>query len=271
MFIDTTQIIQLEEAKAQFSYQKQMLANVSHEFRTPLNAMNMSLVLLEDSISPENMRFHQIASSSCDILKALVEDILDHSKIEAGTFEIEDVDFEFEKLFSEVNSIFILQTTNRGIQLNFDIDKSLENMIFRSDKQRLKQILLNLISNALKFTDSGSISINLELDIDQKEREVHLDQPISDFEGITEEFSEDIHIGHLDLLVRRHTHTPHANNTDIFYIKDKNNFDKSSFVSSVSLKLTVTDTGIGIPIQDQGSLFKLFGKTSSNHDRNKTG
>jgi len=64
MFIDTTQITMLEETKAQYNYQRQMLANVSHEFRTPLNAMNMSLVLLKNSIEPDNLKFHQIATSS---------------------------------------------------------------------------------------------------------------------------------------------------------------------------------------------------------------
>ena len=64
MFIDTTQVRMLEESKAQFNYQRQRLANVSHEFRTPLNAMNMSLSLMKDSIHPENAKFHQIASSS---------------------------------------------------------------------------------------------------------------------------------------------------------------------------------------------------------------
>jgi len=64
MFIDTTQIKMLEEAKAQSNYQRTMLANVSHEFRTPLNAMNMSLELLKSSIDPQYMKFHQIASSS---------------------------------------------------------------------------------------------------------------------------------------------------------------------------------------------------------------
>jgi len=93
----------------------------------------------------------------------LVEDILDHSKIEAGVFEIEEVDFKFQDLFSEVYQIFELQTNNKGLKLEFKIDKLLETSTFRTDKQRLKQILLNLISNAFKFTDQGSISINLEL------------------------------------------------------------------------------------------------------------
>ena len=68
IFIDTTQICQLEEAKAQNKYQKQMLANVSHEFRTPLNAMKMSLTLMKDTINKQNEKFLKIALSSTTIL-----------------------------------------------------------------------------------------------------------------------------------------------------------------------------------------------------------
>ena len=179
MFFDTTQITQLEETKAQFSYQRQMLANVSHEFRTPLNAMNMSLALLKDFIDPQKMKFHQIASSSWDILKGLVEGILDHSKIETGVFEVEEVKFRFEDLFQEVKSIFELQSVRKGIELKFDIAQELENINYQTDKQRLKQILLNLWSNALKFTDEGSIKVKLELSEAGEQMKEDLDEEIA--------------------------------------------------------------------------------------------
>ena len=161
MFIDTTQISQLEEAKAQNHYQRQMLANVSHEFRTPLNAMNMSLELMKFEIEQKNKKLLKIATSSCNILSHLVEDIVDHAKIEAGIFEIQDSIFSFNQLLSEVSDIFCLQAQSKNIKLNFQISPCMDKMIIKSDKQRLKQILLNLISNALKFTDSGSITIKV--------------------------------------------------------------------------------------------------------------
>ena len=170
MFIDTTQITLLEEEKAQSNYQRQMLANVSHEFRTPLNSMSMSLYLMKDSVSKKMAKFHRIASSSCDILKGLVEDILDLSKIESGVFEIEKTVFSFMDLFAEVKEIFELQANGKGLNLEFNIEKPLRNIKVLSDQQRLKQILLNLISNSLKFTDRGSIKINLRL---QKQEKIH--------------------------------------------------------------------------------------------------
>lgn len=161
LFIDTTQITQLEEIKAQNRYQRQMLANVSHEFRTPLNAMMMSLQLLKATISPKDEKFLKIAHSSCNILSALVEDILDHAKIESGVFEIQETEFAVEELIEEVQAIFELQAQRKGITLNFSVNNKLKFIYIKSDKQRLKQILLNLISNAFKFTDSGYIKVDI--------------------------------------------------------------------------------------------------------------
>lgn len=163
MFIDTTQISQLEEAKAQNKYQRQMLANVSHEFRTPLNAMVMSLALLKDSMTGQNLKLYRIATSSCSILAALVEDILDHAKIESGMFEIQDVTFRLNDLLHEVHEIFELQAASKKIYLEVKTDEFLNDLNIKSDKQRLKQVLLNLISNALKFTDKGYIKITAKI------------------------------------------------------------------------------------------------------------
>lgn len=162
MFIDTTQISQLEEMRAQNKYQKQMLANVSHEFRTPLNAIMMSLILLKDQVSPGN-KFLRIANSSCSILANLVEDILDHAKIESGVFEIQESVFLLHDLFDEVYEIFELQATQKKIKLSFELISDLKDASIKSDKQRLKQIMLNLLSNALKFTDKGFIKVEAKV------------------------------------------------------------------------------------------------------------
>mmetsp|Transcript_8889 Transcript_8889/g.7871 ORF Transcript_8889/g.7871 Transcript_8889/m.7871 type:complete len:372 (-) Transcript_8889:149-1264(-) len=273
IFIDMTQITQLEEAKAQSNYQKQMLANVSHEFRTPINAMIMSLYLLKDCVSLEGKKFHQICLSSSEILRSLVEDILDHAKIESGVFEVEEGIFRFRELFQDVKDIFYLQAQSKKLEIIFEMDDELQYKSVKTDKQRIKQVLLNLISNAMKFTDTGSIKIHLQTNRAGKIRSKSMFNPLVqngpvkeecdvDDEGI--ELSEDLN----SPSTFKHT----------LYPKKRKDLEGEVYMDSpreldreFQLKLTVTDTGIGIPPEDQSSLFKLFGKTSSNHNRNKTG
>ncbi|CAI2382460.1 unnamed protein product [Moneuplotes crassus] len=289
---DTTQITQLEEQKAQNKYQRQMLANVSHEFRTPLNAMTLSLTLLRGLIRGHPAKFLRIASSSCDILRSLVEDILDHAKIESGVFEIHEQVFKFNTLMDEVRDIFELQTLNKGIDLTFYIAPEVDNLFMKTDKQRIKQVLLNLISNSLKFTDRGAIQISLiklepsdERPIGREERKeeskdcqrlilqhgpARLDSHLSE-ESVNQEYSCRPHLPR----VSKYSTYP-DNRAGLLNGRSSSNSDREEKplfepYRKLKLKLTVSDTGIGIPKSDQSSLFKLFGKTSSNHNRNKTG
>ncbi|CAI2386310.1 unnamed protein product [Moneuplotes crassus] len=283
MFIDTTQITQLEEAKAQSNYQRQMLSNVSHEFRTPLNAMSLSLYLMKDHLTEDWAKYHKIASSSCDILKGLVEDILDFSKIEAGVFEVQESTFTFQQLFDEVNSIFEMQTRMKRIDLSFKMEDVFDELEIKSDKGRLKQILLNLLSNALKFTDRGYIEVELKM---QEARKTTQDE-IKDCD-ITELFSsgliEEMPVCNLLLVTDNYTSVPNPSKFNTEYDADENqnvemlqdqnheeDFIPSEFTKELKVELSVTDTGIGIPERDLPSLFKVFGKTRSNHNRNQTG
>ncbi|CAI2386078.1 unnamed protein product [Moneuplotes crassus] len=284
MFIDTTQITQLEEAKAQSNYQKQMLSNVSHEFRTPLNAMSLSLYLMKPHINEELAKYHQIATSSCDILKGLVEDILDFSKIEAGVFEIQESEFSFKELFDEVNSIFEMQTRMKGVHLNFNMEDVFQELKVKADKDRLKQIMLNLLSNSLKFTDNGSISVDLQIQ-QSKVFQMEATDWNEEIKMCSPETFEEMPV--CNLLLMNNNYKFASNPSKFYGMAQDDSFqsdetervisqelDKSKtsdFAKELKVELSVTDTGIGIPEKDLSSLFKLFGKTSSNHNRNKTG
>ncbi|CAI2386253.1 unnamed protein product [Moneuplotes crassus] len=284
MFIDTTQISHLEEAKAQSNYQRQMLSNVSHEFRTPLNAMSLSLHLMKAYINEAWAKYHQIASSSCDILKGLVEDILDFSKIEAGVFEIQEIKFTFKQLFDEVNSIFEMQTRMKRIDLKFSMQDAFINLEIKSDKNRLKQILLNLVSNSLKFTDRGFINIDLKIHEVRKPSPQAIEE--NDIDQIFgSELNEEAPVCHLLLVTDKYNFSPNSSilgaqldknisvhqGSGMIQPKQADEPMMSSLTKELKIELTVTDTGIGIPKKDMPSLFTLFGKTSSNHNRNKTG
>jgi signal transduction histidine kinase len=272
MFIDTTKISQLEEAKAQNRYQRQMLANVSHEFRTPLNAMMMSLCLLKDSINPWNQKFLKIANSSWNILAALVEDILDHAKIDIGVFEIHETEFKMADLFEEVHNIFELQAQSKKIDLSFSICDKLKSVQVRTDKQRLKQILLNLISNSMKFTDKGFIKVTVQEETDIIELQNGM---IDEDEAISFSINDERRPLDETMNVCNYVFEPHSQELILKsqLIRPENPVEdrKQNFTKQMVVSLIVQDSGIGIPLKDQSSLFKLFGKLSSNHNRNKTG
>ncbi|CAI2386390.1 unnamed protein product [Moneuplotes crassus] len=282
MFIDTTQITQLEEAKAQSNYQRQMLSNVSHEFRTPLNAMSLSLHLMKAHITEDLAKFHKIASASCDILGGLVEDILDFSKIEAGVFEVHETVFTFGQLFDEAKSIFEMQTQMKGISLNLEMQNIFQKLKVKTDKGRLKQILLNLLSNSLKFTDRGSINVELKI---QETKELTQEEIIDfDFEKtISSKFIDEMAVCNLLLVTDNYMSAtnPSKFNPDLNVSEPVNSESEldleeqetvtSEFTKELKVELIISDSGIGIPECDLPSLFKVFGKTRSNHNRNQTG
>jgi two-component system sensor histidine kinase/response regulator len=108
-------------------------------------------------------KFVKIGSTSSILLMALIEDILDLSKLEAGTFSINKSSFNLVELMNEVYDIFDIQCKQKNLKLLLDIDERLVNMETCSDRGRIKQILLNLMSNSFKFTFSGSISLGVKL------------------------------------------------------------------------------------------------------------
>jgi len=178
VFIDITDIQKLEEANNNIRCQKIMFASVSHEFRTPLNAIMHSYSFIDDQLQSikkgdfksENEqdktfarinKFLKMGKNSSILLLSLVEDILSLSKMEAGTFNTSMTQFSIEELVSEVSDVFEMQCHHKNIRLVIDIDDSLTGMRAISDHGRIKQILLNLLSNALKFTFKGSISVTV--------------------------------------------------------------------------------------------------------------
>ncbi len=146
-------------AKAKTSF----LANMSHEVRTPMNG----IVGLIDLIKLEGVNKRQeawIASMgrSADALLTIIDDILDFTRIEAGQLEIRPSPFELEPCITGIRDLFTDQIKRRGIDVNVDIDANVPNFIV-ADQGRIRQILLNLVGNAFKFTEAGSISITVSL------------------------------------------------------------------------------------------------------------
>jgi PAS domain S-box-containing protein len=136
------------------------LSNISHELRTPLTGIiGYSQLLRRDGALPEKLRKKvDIITQSGKHLHELINDVLEVSRIEAGHLQLESSFFDLHLLLREIEEMFRLQTEEKGLQLTFEKDETLPTYI-TADQGKLRQVLINLLGNAVKFTDSGSISV----------------------------------------------------------------------------------------------------------------
>lgn len=158
---------------------EQFLANMSHEIRTPMNAiLGFTNLLRRTQLSEEQREYIQNIHSAGENLLALVNDILDLSKIEAGMMYIEEVRFSLNSLISSVSAMFNEKIREKQLQLNVHIDKNIPDVL-TGDAVRLTQILVNLLSNAVKFTEQGRIDIKVDM-LDLSENDVKMRLQVCD-------------------------------------------------------------------------------------------